>query len=181
MVKVEYLLLFLIAIFLFYSLSNCGCGDGFSVGGRYGEKPICKGTLSDDCSTFFGCEKNYVKKQKLHYQCKSGPFGFCDWGDDGQSCQTCTNLDCNNHGSAIGDKPNCSCTCNQGWTGDKCNTPSPTSEKCKKALEDTDCIHNTYMTCLQCAGVDAGGGENPIKLRNAGCRESDIRKYCNST
>jgi hypothetical protein len=32
MVKIEYLLLFLIAIFLFYSLSNCGCGDGFSVG-----------------------------------------------------------------------------------------------------------------------------------------------------
>jgi len=174
--KVEYLLLFLIAIFLFYSLLNCGCRNGFSVGGEI-VRPICKGTLSNECNTYFNCDKNYVKKEGLHYQCKSGLLGFCEWGDDGQSCQTCTDSDCNNKGTATGDKPNCNCNCKSGWTGDNCNTPSPTSEKCKKALKLTNCIHNTYATCEQCAG----GGENQIILEDAGCRNNDILNYCKST
>lgn len=52
MVKVEYLLLFLIAIFLFYSLSNCGCGDGFSVGVQNDCSKLNLNMIGDDCNHY---------------------------------------------------------------------------------------------------------------------------------
>jgi hypothetical protein len=39
----------------------------------------------------------------------------------------CTDSDdCNNHGTASGDRPNCSCDCTDGWSGTNCETPPPT-------------------------------------------------------
>ena len=52
MVKVEYLLLFLIAIFLFYSLSNCGCRDGFSVGVQNDCSKLNLNMIGDDCNHY---------------------------------------------------------------------------------------------------------------------------------
>ena len=36
----------------------------------------------------------------------------------------CTSADCSNRGSASGNRPNCSCVCQSGWTGNDCSVPN---------------------------------------------------------
>ena len=64
----------------------------------------------------------------------------------------CTNSDyCNNHGTASGDIPNCSCECYDGWSGTYCETSTPTvpdgfPESPVPELADYSCIENDDNT-----------------------------------
>ena len=89
MVKIEHLLLFLIAIFLFYSLSNCGYCDGFSVGGQNDCSELNLNMIGDDCNNYstdeLRCDENSFisrnvdTRQLDKYKCTYDPIeGTCN-------------------------------------------------------------------------------------------------------
>ena len=61
-ISMEHILLFLIMIFLFYHfLGNCGCREGFSVGGQ-SASPTCKCEYTDCNNKEIKCSNSNKKK-----------------------------------------------------------------------------------------------------------------------
>jgi len=137
--SVEHILMLAIVALLLYHLVG-RCGNGFSVGGD----PICKGTQGK-CNTFESCEDNYYydANSLQNFQCKGDFLGFCEWGNDGIPCQTCSDSDCNNKGTATGNKPKCHCVCNSGYSGSQCKTapptPPPEVKHCSQLTDKVNC------------------------------------------
>jgi len=96
--KIIYLLLFVVAIFLLYHLGSCynGLVESFSVGGQN------KINISNLLSL------SYIPE--------------CNPPPPPPPPPPCTDRDyCNNKGTASGNESNCSCKCNDGWTGNNCD------------------------------------------------------------
>ena len=110
--------------------SSCDSDGNFTAG-------VCTDTTIDTCDA----STPLVAGETMGGDCTSSlsPGDTCTQTLDGYTCtasscdsdgnftagvctETCTDSDdCNDNGTASGNRPNCECACNDGWGGDECD------------------------------------------------------------
>lgn len=134
--------------------------------------------LERDDKTLWGCRKHSdCKSGEYCYdgwiynectKCSKYPAGKCKHPID-KSCSVCDPTtttpkpttttepppekceasDCNNHGTASGNRPDCSCTCDKGFEGEFCGAPKPTTTTTKKPTTTTTVTTTTVTTTTE--------------------------------
>ena len=101
-----------------------------------------KGVCLTECRDDFDCAKGAT----------CGADGRCTVATPGPSCD-CANLNfCRGNGSCT---PDCTCVCDEGWTGASCDTPVNAST-CSDHLTCDECMNDTADDCHFCSTTVGG-------------------------
>jgi hypothetical protein len=170
-------------------------------GGR-GDVEVCSKDIYDFSNLGGSCnlasDLNDIKYIKDSKCTDSEKVEYLKWfmhcpgfGDDEPVCSggkksvSCTNdIDCNNHGTASGTRPKCTCECETGWGGKNC-------KKCDVEYhlneDKTECIKDMYE-CETSTPIVGGptigscilseSGTLDMSTCNEDCIDGDDYKYC---